>query len=201
MAAMRLTLPRLCDTILIYVKRKGERIVPDWKENKYVKISLCAFAVIAASVLLVLVAMNLGLIMHWLGLLLDIVAPFLWGFFFAYILNYPYKWLLRVINKIPKLSQKMSDGAKRGTAVSVLYAVFIALTGLFFYAVVPQIDRFRKRRNAVPIHQILKCLRHRNISASVSVCLDNRVGFRSRFYVGDQRLCIGSHSIQIDRLI
>ncbi len=139
MAAMRLTLPRLCDTILIYVKRKGERIVPDWKENKYVKISLCAFAVIAASVLLVLVAMNLGLIMHWLGLLLDIVAPFLWGFFFAYILNYPYKWLLRVINKIPKLSQKMSDGAKRGTAVSVLYAVFIALTGLFFYAVVPQI--------------------------------------------------------------
>lgn len=110
-----------------------------WKENKYFRVSLCAFLVIAASVVLIFVAQNLGYLMSRLSGLMNILSPFIWGFSFAYILNYPYKWLLGVLDRIPKLKDKMPAGAKKVTAVALVYVCFIALMGLFFYAVVPQI--------------------------------------------------------------
>ena len=110
-----------------------------WKENKYFKISLCAFAVIAASVVLLLIAQNIGVLMKWISMLLDILSPFIWGFCFAYVLNYPYKWLMEMLGKIPKLRGKLSETAKHVISIVLVYLVAIALTVLFFYAIVPQI--------------------------------------------------------------
>lgn len=111
----------------------------NWKENRYMRISVYAFLVVAASIVLLMLAQNVSKVMAWVSLFLDIISPFIWGFGIAYILNYPYKWLLESVGKIPKIGDKMSRGVKIAISLIVLYAAFIALLVLFFYAVVPQI--------------------------------------------------------------
>jgi len=111
----------------------------NWKDNRYMKISVYAFLVIAAATVLLMLAQNVSKVMGWVSLFFDIISPFIWGFAFAYILNYPYTWLFDILGKIPKIGNKMSKGIKNVIALVVLYAAFIALVVLFFYAVVPQI--------------------------------------------------------------
>ena len=36
------------------------------------------------------------------GTAILVTAALIWGFAFAYILNYPYKWMLDILEKIPK---------------------------------------------------------------------------------------------------
>ena len=111
----------------------------NWKENRYMRISVYAFFVVAASIVLLMLAQNVTKVMGWVSLFFDIISPFIWGFAFAYILNYPYTWLREILDKIPKIGSKMSRSLKAAIALILVYAVFIALVVLFFYAVVPQI--------------------------------------------------------------
>lgn len=111
----------------------------NWKENRYMRISVYAFFVVAASIVLLMLAQNVTKVMGWVSLFFDIISPFIWGFAFAYILNYPYTWLREMLDKIPKIGSKMSRSLKATIALILVYAVFIALVVLFFYAVVPQI--------------------------------------------------------------
>lgn len=111
----------------------------NWKENRYMRISVYAFFVVAASIVLLMLAQNVTKVMSWVSLFFDIISPFIWGFAFAYILNYPYTWLREMLDKIPKIGSKMSRSFKAAIAIILVYAAFIALVVLFFYAVVPQI--------------------------------------------------------------
>ncbi|MBQ7039415.1 MAG: AI-2E family transporter [Clostridia bacterium] len=111
----------------------------NWKENRYMKISVYAFLVVAASIVLLMLTQNVSKVMGWVSLFFDIVSPFIWGFAFAYILNYPYKLVLKGLDNIPKIGKKISKGIKVAAALIIVYAVSIAILVLFFYAVVPQI--------------------------------------------------------------
>ena len=109
----------------------------NWKENRYMKISVYAFLVVAASIVLLMLAQNVSKVMSWVSLFFDILSPFIWGFAFAYILNYPYKWLLKTLNKLPKIGKRISKGIKVAIALVVLYAAFIAIVVLLFRKLLP----------------------------------------------------------------
>ncbi len=111
----------------------------NFKENKYFKISLSAFLVIGASIILFMLFENIPVVMKTVSKFLDILSPFLWGFAFAYMLNYPYKWFLKMFDKFPKITGSLSGSLKRGTALILTYIFFLAIVALFFYIIAPQI--------------------------------------------------------------
>ena len=103
---------------------------------KYINISLCAFGVIAASIVLYLLLQNLGYIAGVFGKLMDILSPFVWGFALAYILNYPYRWLY---NKMSEMKKKPREGIIKAISLIITYLLFIFIVGTFFYFFVPHI--------------------------------------------------------------
>lgn len=109
------------------------------KDNRYFKISLYAFGVIAASVILLMIIQNFKQVSSYIASVLDIISPFIWGFAFAYILNYPYKWLLKLTDKLKFKKIELTPTAKKIVSIIVTYVAFIALMALFFYIAVPQI--------------------------------------------------------------
>ncbi len=111
----------------------------NFKENKYFRISLSAFLVIGASIILFMLFENIPTVMQTVSKFLDILSPFLWGFAFAYMLNYPYKWFLKVFDKFPKITGSLSGPAKRGVSLVLTYIFFLTIVTLFFYIIAPQI--------------------------------------------------------------
>lgn len=111
----------------------------NFKENKYFKVSLSAFFVIAAAIILFMLAQNTASVMSALTKFMDILSPFIWGFAFAYLLNYPYKWFLRLFEKAPKFTGRLSLTGRRIISLILTYSFFLALVTLFFYIIAPQI--------------------------------------------------------------
>ncbi len=109
------------------------------KDNKYLKISLYAFGVIAAAMVLFAIAMHLGTVLAGIEFFFNLLSPFIWGFAIAYILNYPYKAFLRLFSFRTKKGRTMPRKPKKALSLLLTYTVFIAIAISFFYLVVPHI--------------------------------------------------------------
>ncbi len=107
-------------------------------ENKYVKISLCAFFVVAASIVLWACINNAGRIIGALGMVVDIIKPFIYGFVIAYIFNYPYKKFMNLFDKI-KTKKPIKRGLKVAVCLVLTYVLLLSGLSLFMYLVVPMI--------------------------------------------------------------
>ena len=111
----------------------------NWKENKYFKTSLCAFGVIAASLVLVFFMLHLEEVFNFFGIFMRIVSPFIWGFAFAYVLNYPYKLFLNLFSKKTKKGKSLAPTPCKVISLISTYIVFLAVLSLLFYLVIPQV--------------------------------------------------------------
>lgn len=111
----------------------------NWKENKYFKTSLCAFGVIAASLVLVFFMLHLDEVFNFFGIFMRIVSPFIWGFALAYVLNYPYKLFLKLFSKKTKKGKSLAPTPCKVISLISTYIVFLAVLSLLFYLVIPQV--------------------------------------------------------------
>lgn len=107
-------------------------------ENKYVKISIHAFLVIASAIVLWACINNLSYLKGVFGSVVKVIKPFIYAFVIAYIFNYPYKRILRLFDKI-KTKKPIKKGFKVTVAIIVSYVVLLSALGLFVYLIVPVI--------------------------------------------------------------
>ncbi len=103
---------------------------------KYVNISLCAFGVIAASIVLYMILHNLSYFTGVIGNIMSILSPFVWGFALAYILNYPYRWFTK---KLSGMKKRPGDTVIKVLSMTITYLLFILVAGTFIYFIAPQI--------------------------------------------------------------
>ena len=107
-------------------------------ESKYVKISIHAFLVIAAAIILWACINNLSYLKDMFGSVIKVIKPFIYAFVIAYIFNYPYKRLLKLFDKI-KTKKPLKKGIKVTFAIIISYTVLLSALGLFMYLIVPVI--------------------------------------------------------------
>ena len=107
-------------------------------ENKYVRISIHSFLVLASAIILWALINNLPYLRGVFGSVIKVIKPFIYAFVIAYIFNYPYKRLLRLFDKI-KTKKPIPKGLKVTVAIIVTYTVLLAALGLFVYLLVPVI--------------------------------------------------------------
>lgn len=106
--------------------------------HKYFKISLCAFGVVAASIILFWGMQNLNDIGTAWSEICSVLSPFFYAFAIAYILNYPYRWFMGILQKAT-VKKPMRKGFQKAISAILTYVLFIVLVGTFFYIVAPQI--------------------------------------------------------------
>ena len=105
-------------------------------KQKYINISLCAFGVTAASIVLYMLLQHFTFFTGFLGNIMNILSPFVWGFALAYILNYPYRWFVK---KFSSLKKKPREGFIKAISMVITYLLFIIIAGTFIYFIAPQI--------------------------------------------------------------
>ena len=94
---------------------------------------------IAFTVLLLVIKDNLGWIMVLFGALFAILTPFMIGFLFAYILNFPYKLLLNGAFKKMGTKHKFLLKVKKPLAITLTYVGAAAVIAAILITVVPQL--------------------------------------------------------------
>ncbi len=107
-------------------------------ENKYVKISLCAFSVVAASIFLWACVNHINYITGAFGAVIDVIKPFIYAFVIAYIFNYPYKKFMKLFDKI-KTKKPVRRGVKVAVSIILTYVLLLSALSVFMYLVVPTI--------------------------------------------------------------
>ncbi|MBQ2897657.1 MAG: AI-2E family transporter [Clostridia bacterium] len=105
-------------------------------ENTYVKISLYAFFVVAAGIVLWACVNNVSRIAGVLATMVDVIKPFIYGFVIAYIFNYPYKKFTMLFEKI-KTKKPIRRGIKVTICIVCTYVLLLSALSLFVYIVVP----------------------------------------------------------------
>lgn len=94
---------------------------------------------IAFAVLLLLVKDNMKIVWDIVCTFASVLTPFIIGFLFAYILNYPYKFFYtKVFGKIGSKNPKLM-GVKKALSVVCTYAIVLAIVVVLIWIVVPQI--------------------------------------------------------------
>lgn len=94
---------------------------------------------IAFAVLLLLVKDNMKVVWNIVCTFASVLTPFVIGFLFAYILNYPYKFFYStVFGKIGTKRPKLKN-TKKPLAIICTYAIVLALFVVLIWIVVPQI--------------------------------------------------------------
>lgn len=94
---------------------------------------------ISFAVLLLLVKDNMKIVWDILCTFASVLTPFIIGFLFAYILNYPYKFFYtKVFGKIGSKNQKLK-GMRKALSVICTYAIVLAIVVVLIWIVVPQI--------------------------------------------------------------
>ena len=108
------------------------------RQHKYFKISLWSFLTAGALIVLYLVLTNISSFGSGISKAADVLMPFLYGYVIAYVLNYPYSWLLKKVRRI-KLKKPISEFAAKVISVTITFVLFLVVLAAFFYIVVPQI--------------------------------------------------------------
>ena len=107
--------------------------------KKYFTIAVYAFAVIACSILFYMIIEGFGTVRGYASKVLSILAPFLYGFCIAYIINpimVVFEKSFRRIDKKGKLKK-----AYRGVSILIAFVTLFALVALFFAIVGTQIKQ------------------------------------------------------------
>lgn len=110
------------------------------KNDKYLTVSIYAFAVVAALAVIILVFVNLGKINDFLGQFATAMSAFIYGFGIAYICNPIYKKFSKHVFKFVERKKPMPR-LRKALSLVATYIVFIGAIALAFIAIIPQIAR------------------------------------------------------------
>ena len=114
-----------------------------WEKNEYVKWGLTAFLVIAAEILFYMFLQHAGVVLGWLGSVLKVLAPIIWGLVIAYILwpgtkYFQYKLFLPWLNRrFPKRTN--NERTSRLLSVIVVITLALLFIGVLLWIVIPQV--------------------------------------------------------------
>lgn len=98
-----------------------------------------ALICIGFAVLLLLVKDNMKIVWDIVCTFAAVLTPFIMGFLFAYILNYPYKFFYsKAFAKVGVKNQKLI-GLRKALSVICTYAIVLAIVVVLIWIVVPQI--------------------------------------------------------------
>lgn len=109
----------------------------DWNK-KYNTIALYSFIVAASVIAFYLAISQIGAFIKRIQGIVEILHPFIFGFAFAYILNFLLKRIEKSLRKIKKL-EKVKDTRKRAIALILTYSIAGVVTYLFIAFVLPQL--------------------------------------------------------------
>lgn len=110
------------------------------KNDKYLTVSIYAFAVIAILVAIILIFINLGKINDFLGQFATAMSAFIYGFVIAYICNPIYKKFSKHVFKFVEKKKPMPR-LRKALSLVATYIVFMGAITLAFVAIIPQIAR------------------------------------------------------------
>ena len=114
-----------------------------WEKNEYIKWGLTAFLVIAAEILFYMFLQHAGVVLGWLGSVLKVLAPIIWGLVIAYILwpgtkYFQYKLFLPWLNRrFPKRGN--NKATSRLLAVIIIITLALLFIGVLLWIVIPQV--------------------------------------------------------------
>lgn len=94
---------------------------------------------IAFAVLLLLVKDNMNVVWDIICTFASVLTPFVIGFLFAYILNYPYKFFYSTVFKKVGTKHPKLQSTKKPLAIVCTYALVLAIAVILVWIVVPQI--------------------------------------------------------------
>ena len=110
-----------------------------YQNQKYFTIAVYALIVLISSISIIFFFLHLDIVDRFIGKLLDIIAPLLYGAVIAYALNPLMKLFEEKVFRSRKKGRGLSRSWRRGLSVSAsLLSVFIFLT-LFIAMIVPQL--------------------------------------------------------------
>lgn len=110
------------------------------KNDKYLTVSIYAFAVIAALVAIVFIFVNLGKINDFLGQFANAMSAFIYGFVIAYICNPIYKKFSKHVFKFVE-KKKPRPKLRKALSLVATYILFTGAIALVFIAIIPQIAK------------------------------------------------------------
>jgi len=120
-----------------------KRIIDAYQFKTGVAIFLLAVAIIVAFH----VVSQAGAFFEWLGFLFNVIAPFVWGFMIAYVLNIPRegleKLLLQLLGSLENRDMRGSSffmRRVRGLSVLLTYLGFILIIAILSAVIFPQIS-------------------------------------------------------------
>ncbi len=136
------------------------------KNDKYLTIAVYAFLVIAASIGLVCLLLNLSTVLGWVGSVITAMSAFIYGFIIAYICNAIYKKLHKYVFRFVERN-KPHPKLRKTLSIILTYILFVAIIALFAWAIIPSlvssIDSLQDN-----LEQIVK-----NLTDTLSDILDN----------------------------
>lgn len=109
----------------------------NWNQ-KYTTIAVYSFIVIASSIIFFLILSGLDRFNQVLGGYVSVLYPFIYGFFIAYLVNFPLKLFTKLLNKI-KLLKNAKKSVVHMLALILSYIVSAFLVYLFFAFILPQL--------------------------------------------------------------
>lgn len=106
---------------------------PNEKRNT---ISIYVFLVALFGVLCVIIGINISVLPKFIGFIIDVIKPIIYGFIFAFMLH---PVVLFTENKILAKWQTQKSGIKHTVSVISVFIVFILICCLFCLAVIPEL--------------------------------------------------------------
>lgn len=121
----------------LWEERKAVTLKPNFN-RRYTTIAIYAVLVIVISAVIISAIHNMGALISALSMFWGLLMPFVLGFVIAYVLNPILGFFEK--NLLPRLfHDKLSRRAGRAIALILTYLATIALIGIFFSIVIPQI--------------------------------------------------------------
>ncbi len=112
--------------------------VPPFKNPKYIQISLYVFLTSISIILFALLCMNLEQVRQALDTVVGVVAPFIYGFIIAYLVNPIMMRIEKYVLRFPE-SSRIGRKIKRPISVTLGMIVFLLLLAIVVGLILPQV--------------------------------------------------------------
>lgn len=119
-------------------KTERRSTVPPFKNPKYIQISLYVFLTSISIILFALLCMNLDQVKEALDTVVGVVAPFIYGFIIAYLVNPIMMRMEKYVLRFPENS-KIGKRIKRPLSVTLGMIVFLLLLAVVVGLILPQV--------------------------------------------------------------
>ena len=119
-------------------KTERRSTVPPFKNPKYIQISLYVFLTSISIILFALLCMNLDQVKEALDTVVGVVAPFIYGFIIAYLVNPIMMRMEKYVLRFPENS-KIGKKIKRPLSVTLGMIVFLLLLSVVVGLILPQV--------------------------------------------------------------